>query len=276
MKKRLFFFLLAAALVVACTKVAFTGRKQMKLLPESELIALSLTEYQSFLGQNKLSSNAHQSNLVREVGQNIQKAAEQYYTQKGLSKQLAGFKWEFNLVENEQVNAWCMPGGKVVVYSGILPVVQNSDAMAVLMGHEIAHALAFHGNERMSQMLAAQLGGIALDVATYDKPQETRQLLQLAYGVGTQLGALLPFSRKHESEADEIGLYLAAMAGYDVTEAAPFWQRMNRLGGGGMPTFLSTHPDPGTRSTKLQKLVPKAREYQQKYGTTVNRPRVGI
>jgi len=276
MKKHLILFLLASVLVAACTKVAFTGRKQMKLLPESELIAMSLTEYNSFLGQNALSKNASQTAVVREVGQNIQKAAEQYYTKKGLSKQLAGFKWEFNLVENEQVNAWCMPGGKVVVYTGILPVVQNSDAMAVLMGHEIAHALAFHGNERMSQLMAAQLGGIALDIATQDKPQETRQLLQLAYGVGTQLGALLPFSRKHESEADEIGLYLAAMAGYDVTEAAPFWQRMNRLGGGGMPAFLSTHPDPGTRSARLQKLVPKAQEYQQKYGTTVRRPRVGL
>jgi predicted Zn-dependent protease len=276
MKKYLFSFLMVTVLMAACTKVAFTGRKQMKLLPESELIAMSLTEYNSFLGQNTLSKNASQTAVVREVGQNIQKAAEQYYAQKGLSKQLAGFKWEFNLVQNDQVNAWCMPGGKVVVYTGILPVVQNSDAMAVLMGHEIAHALAFHGNERMSQLMAAQLGGIALDIATQDKPQETRQLLQLAYGVGTQLGALLPFSRKHESEADEIGLYLAAMAGYDVTEAAPFWQRMNRLGGGSMPAFLSTHPDPGTRSAKLQKLVPKAQVYQQKYGTTVRRPRVGL
>lgn len=276
MKRRIPLFVLLLVVGVACTKVAFTGRKQLKLLPESKLIALSLTEYQSFLQQSTLSKNQPQTALVREVGSNIRKAAEDYYGQKGLSKQLAGFKWEFNLVENEQVNAWCMPGGKVVVYSGIMPVVQNSDALAILMGHEIAHALAYHGNERMSQMLAAQLGGIALDVATMDKPQETRQLLQLAYGVGTQVGALLPFSRKHESEADEIGLFLAAMAGYDVKEAAPFWQRMNRLGGGGVPTFLSTHPDPGTRSTRLQNLVPKAQEYQRKYGTQVRRPRVGV
>lgn len=276
MIRRISTFVLILVLGAACTKVAFTGRKQLKLLPESELIALSLTEYQSFIQQNALSKNQHQTAMVREVGAHIRKAAEDYYAQKGLSRQLAGFKWEFNLVENEQVNAWCMPGGKVVVYSGIMPVVQNSDALAILMGHEIAHALAYHGNERMSQMLTAQLGGIALDVATMDQPQQTRQLLQIAYGVGTQVGALLPFSRKHESEADEIGLYLAAMAGYDVTEAAPFWQRMNRLGGGSVPVFLSTHPDPGARSTKLQSLVPKAQEYQRKYGNQVRRPRAGV
>ncbi len=257
----------AGILLAACTKVAFTGRKQLKMLPESELVAMSLTEYNQFLQQNKLSGDAQKTTLVREVGHNLKRAIEKYYMAKGLSAELKGFNWEFNLVEDPLVNAWCMPGGKVVVYTGILPVVQNTDAMAVLLGHEMAHALAYHGNERMSQMLVAQLGGVALDVAMHDKPQETRELLQVAYGVGAQVGALLPFSRKHESEADEIGLYLAAIAGYDINEAPAFWDRMNaKSGGGKMPEFLSTHPDPGKRSTRLQQLAAKAEEHRTQYG----------
>jgi predicted Zn-dependent protease len=262
-----------ALLIVACTKVAFTGRKQMKMLPESQLTALALTEYQQFLQQNPLSTNQHQTRMVQEVGVNLQRALEQYHRAIGRSKDLQGFNWEFNLVENPQVNAWCMPGGKVVIYTGIMPVTQNTDALAILMGHEMAHALAFHGNERMSQALTAQLGGIALDVATSNKPEETRNLFRLAYGIGAQVGALLPFSRKHETEADEIGLYIAAMAGYDISEAVPFWQRMNALGGGSVPTFLSTHPNPGRRSENLQKLQPKALEYRRKYGIAQSQPR---
>lgn len=268
-------FAIAAALLLAaaCSTAPFTGRKQFRMLPESELSAMALAQYKDFLSQNKVSTSKGLTSTVREIGVNIQRAAERYYTAKGLQDQLAGFQWEFNLVDDPGVNAWCMPGGKVVVYTGLLPIAQNTDGLAIVMGHEIAHALAHHGNERMSQGLMAQLGGVALDVATQSKPEETRQLFQLAYGVGAQLGAILPFSRKHESEADEIGLYLAAMAGYDVTEAAPFWQRMNQGAGGSPPEFLSTHPDPSKRSEMLNSLIPKAEEYRQQYGSGVKMPR---
>ncbi len=252
-------------LVIACNKTAFTGRRSMTLIPNSQLNQMSFAEYKTFLSQNKTLSSGAQVDLVKRVGNDIRLAAETYYKQKGMAKDLQGFAWEFNVVESPDVNAFCMPGGKVVVYTGILSVTQNEDALAVVMGHEIAHALADHGNERMSQGLIAQLGLSALDVALQSKPTETRNLLMQAAGAGAQVGVLLPFSRKHESEADEIGLYLMAMAGYNPNEAVPFWQRMNSKGGARPPAFMSTHPDPKKRSETLKKLVPQARGYAAKY-----------
>jgi predicted Zn-dependent protease len=252
-------------LFMACSKTAFTGRKSMTLIPNSQLNQMSLTEYKSFLAQNQTLKSGAQVDLVRRVGNDIRLAAETYYKQKGKAKDLQGYNWEFNVVESPEVNAFCMPGGKVVVYTGILSVTQNEDALAVVMGHEIAHALANHGNERMSQGLIAQLGMTGLEVALQNKPAETRNILMTAVGAGTQVGVLLPFSRKHESEADEIGLYLMAMAGYNPAEAAPFWQRMNAKGGSRPPAFMSTHPDPKKRSETLKSLMPKARGYAQKY-----------
>lgn len=253
-------------LVAACSKTAFTGRKSMTLIPNSQLNQMSFAEYNSFLSQNKTLKSGAEVDLVKRVGNDIKLAAETYYKQKGMEKELKGYAWEFNVVESPEINAFCMPGGKVVVYTGILNVTKNEDALAVVMGHEVAHALANHGNERMSQGLIAQLGLTALDVALQSKPQETRAMLMSAAGAATQVGVLLPFSRKHESEADEIGLYLTAMAGYNPNEAAPFWQRMNQQGGGSRPpAFLSTHPDPKKRSEDLKALVPKARAYGIKY-----------
>lgn len=251
----------------ACHRIPFTHRKQVKMLPNSTMNSMSFQSYKDFLGQNQLSTKTNDVNMVKRVGKNIQNATEKYYKAKGIEKKLKGFAWEFNLVEDPTVNAWCMPGGKVVIYSGILPVTQNEDGLAVVMGHEIAHALAHHGNERMSQGLATQMGGVALSVALSTKSQETQNMFLNAYGVGTQVGALLPFSRLHESEADEIGLYLMAMAGYNPEEAAPFWQRMNSSGGQRPPEFLSTHPDPAKRSQKLKEKVPAAKAYGKKYGT---------
>ena len=255
-------------IILACNKTAFTGRRSMTLIPNSQLNQMSFSEYKNFLSQNKTLSSGKDVDLVKRVGNDIKIAAETYYKQKGQEKALKGFAWEFNVVESPDVNAFCMPGGKVVVYTGILNVTQNEDALAVVMGHEIAHALADHGNERMSQGLVAQLGLSALDVALANKPAETRNLLLSAVGAGAQVGVLLPFSRKHEAEADEIGLYLMAMAGYNPAEAVPFWQRMNaKAGGGGArpPEFLSTHPDPKKRSETLKGLQPKARAYGLKY-----------
>lgn len=263
LKKILSLVLLSAML--ACSKTAFTGRRSMTLIPNSQLNQMSFAEYKNFLSQNKTISSGSQVDLVKRVGNDIRLAAETYYKQKGKAKELSGFAWEFNVVESPEVNAFCMPGGKVVVYTGILSVTQNEDALAVVMGHEIAHALADHGNERMSQGLIAQLGLSALDVALAKKPAETRNLLLSAAGAGAQVGVLLPFSRKHESEADEIGLYLMAMAGYNPAEAAPFWQRMNQKGGSKPPEFMSTHPDPKKRSETLKSLVPQARAYAQRY-----------
>lgn len=236
--------------------------------------AMALTSYQEFLGESNVNNTSQHGQMVREVGINIQKATERYFAENQMSDKLSQFDWSFNLVEENTVNAWCMPGGRVVIYSGILPVAQNTDGLAVVMGHEIAHALAHHGNERMSQGLVTQLGGVALSVAMKDKPAATQNMFMTAYGVGSQIGVLLPFSRKHESEADEVGLYLMAMAGYDPTQAAPFWQRMKATsGGGGTPAFMSTHPDPEKRSLQLNQLVPKAQEYARTHGGQVKHPR---
>lgn len=269
MKKQ---FLLSSFIltVVACTTVPITGRKQVNLLPESQMMSMSLTSYNEFLGTHAVvpSSDAR-AQQIKEIGQNIAAAATRYLRIKGASERVAGFKWEFNLVESPTVNAWCMPGGKVVFYTGILPVCQDADGIAVVMGHEVAHAIARHGNERMSQGLLVQGGGMAVDFATAmtNQPQQTRELFQQAYGVGATLGAILPFSRLHESEADEMGLIFTAMAGYDPAQAAPFWKRMSQLGGSRPPAFLSTHPDPEKRSANLVQHARVARAYAKKYGT---------
>lgn len=274
MAKKVLFSLLVIGVLVACSRTAFTGRKQMTLLPVSEINQMSFTEYKAFLSKHPPMSSGPEVDLVRRVGNDLKEAVQVYYRAQGKSSELRNFAWEFNVVNDPTVNAFCMPGGKVVVYTGILRVTQNEDALAVVMGHEIAHALAHHGNERMSQMLVAQLGLTSLQVALANKPAQTRELLMAAAGIGTQVGVLLPFSRQHESEADEIGLYLMAMAGYNPNEAAPFWNRMNSAGGSAPPEFLSTHPDPSRRSERLRQLVPKARAYAQKYpvpGSSKNR-----
>ncbi len=266
MKKKILLGLMALLVLFACKQTAFTGRKQLAIFPNSELNQMSFAEYKSFLAQNKPVSSGKDLELVRRIGNDLRMAVEVYYKSKGLQNELKNFAWEFNVVDDPNtVNAFCMPGGKVVVYTGIIKVAQNEDALAVVMGHEIAHALANHGNERMSQGIVTQLGLTSLQVALAQKPSQTSNLLLAAAGAGAQVGILLPFSRKHESEADEIGLYLMAMAGYDPNAAAPFWNRMNQSGGGRPPEFLSTHPDPSKRSDRLKQLVPKARAYAIKY-----------
>ncbi|MFK7973163.1 MAG: M48 family metallopeptidase [Bacteroidia bacterium] len=265
--------LIGMLLTMGCATNPITGRKSLNILPASQMNAMALTEYQKFLSTSQVNNTSRKGEMVREIGVNIQKATEKYYAENNISDQLEKFDWSFNLVEENTVNAWCMPGGRVVVYSGILPVCRNTDGLAVVMGHEIAHALGKHGNERMSQGLVTQLGGVALQVAMKDKPAATQQIFNTAYGVGSQVAVLLPFSRKHESEADEMGLYLMAMAGYDPTEAAPFWLRMKAGGGQSPPEFMSTHPDPEKRSVRLQQLVPKAKEYASKHGGQKKHPK---
>jgi predicted Zn-dependent protease len=262
--KRILSIFALAIFVTACSKNAITNRRGFKLLPETELQSMASQQYVQFLSGTKvLSENVNKdAQMVTRVGQRITKAVEDYYAKKGLSKDLEGFKWEYNLVDDKAVNAWCMPGGKIVVYTGLLPMTQNEAALAIVMGHEVSHALFQHGNERMSQGLIQQLGGVALQVAVANKPQETQQLFLGAYGAGSQLGVLLPFSRKHELEADRFGMIWSAMAGYNPQEAIPLWERMEKAGSGQKPPeFMSTHPSEQRRIVQLQKYMPEALSY---------------
>jgi len=255
---------LVASLAIACSKNAVTGRSQLKLLPESELQTMATTQYAEFLSKNKVvsTSNNRDAEMVRRVGQRITKAVTDYYSSIKKSSILDGYKWEYNLVDDKAVNAWCMPGGKIVVYTGLLPISQNEAALAVVMGHEVSHAIFQHGNERISQQLGAQLVGAGLQVAVANKPAETQNAFLLAYGVGAQAGFLLPYARKHELEADRYGLWWAAMAGYNPQEAIPLWERMEKASQGqSPPEFLSTHPSEGRRIDQLQKFMPEAMKY---------------
>lgn len=255
-------FILLSLMVYHCSTVPITGRSQLKLISSSELNALSFQQYDEFLSQHKLSANAQSTNMVKRVGLNIKNAVETYFAQHNLSKDLKGYAWEFNLIESNEVNAWCMPGGKVVVYTGILPVTQDETGLAVVMGHEIAHAVAQHGGERMSQGLLQQLGGAALSVALQNEPQKTQNIFMTAYGLGSTIGVVLPFSRTQESEADRLGLIFMAMAGYNPNAAVNFWTRMSQSKtGGSPPEFLSTHPSDKTRIANLKKYMPEALQY---------------
>lgn len=261
MYKKIIAFTVAVVTFVACTTVPITGRRQLNLVSDAQMQSLSYDAYDQFLKENKLSRDAQATAMVKRVGQRIQGAVEQYMAANGLSNELQGFQWEFNLIEDDQVNAWAMAGGKTVVYTGILPVAQNETGLAVVMGHEIAHAIAKHGNERMSQQLAQQFGGQTLSALAGAQPGTAQNLVMAVYGVGSQLG-LLKYGRTQESEADRLGLIFMAMAGYNPEEAVPFWQRMEaKSGGQAPPEFLSTHPSAGTRQQDLRQHMPEALKY---------------
>jgi predicted Zn-dependent protease len=256
---------LMGIILIACSTVPITGRHQLNLLPAETMLSMSLQEYDQFLKENQLSQNKEQTQMVKRVGLNIQKAVEQYFAQNNMSDELSDYAWEFNLVESDEINAWCMPGGKVVFYTGILPLTQDEAGLAVVMGHEIAHAVAQHGNERMSQGLMAQMGGIALSTALETEPEATQQIWMAVYGLGAQYGLMLPYSRLHENEADHMGLIFMAMAGYNPSAAVGFWQRMAaQKGGQSPPEFLSTHPSDTNRIKNIQSLIPDAMKYYKK------------
>ncbi len=259
--KKYVILLFISIMVIACSKVPITGRRQVNLLPESDMISMSLTAYSDFLGQSTVVPESNDdAAMVKRLGANIKVAVEQFLAKEGQSKRVEGFAWEFNLVEDPTVNAWCMPGGKVVIYTGILEVAQSEKGLAAVMGHEIAHAIARHGNERMSQQLLMQAGGVTLGALTQEQPAMAQQLFALSYGLGSQLGSLA-FSRSHETEADKMGLIFMAMAGYDPQEAPKFWERMSAGGGGEPPEFLSTHPNHDTRISDLNEFMPEALKY---------------
>lgn len=254
--------ILVSALLAGCALNLVTGRNQLSLVPESELQLMATSQYSAFLAEHKvLSPGNKQAAMVDRVGARISNAITKFYNGQGQQSVIEGYKWEFNTVEDKAVNAWCMPGGKVVVYTGLLPITQTETALAIVVGHEIAHAIAKHGSERMSQAMMQQLGGMALQVALSQKPQETQNLFMQAYGVGSQIGAVLPWSRQQETEADQYGLIFAAMAGYNPQEAIPFWERMSNAGGESPPEFLSTHPSDETRIRKLKQFMPEAMKY---------------
>ena len=253
--------LATAVLVAACATVPITGRKQLSLIPDSQLLSTSFAQYEQVLDQSRLSDDPEKVALIQRVGENIAGAVERYFRQNGMEDQLEGYAWEFHLIADDQINAWAMPGGKVAFYTGILPICEDEAGVAVVMGHEVAHAVAGHGGERMSQGLVTQLGGIALSEALESKPAQTRELWMTAFAVGAQYGALLPYSRLHESEADQMGLIFMAMAGYDPREAPDFWQRMSEAGGQAPPEFLSTHPANETRIQNLRDHMDAALEY---------------
>lgn len=247
--------------IIGCSTVPITGRKQVNLLPESELIAMGLTNYNEFMNTNAISTNTTQTEMVRNVGRDVSIAVEDFMMKNNLKDRIAGFNWEFNLIDSDVPNAWCMPGGKIVVYSGILPLTATSAGLAVVIGHEIAHAVARHGNERMSQGLLIELGGMALSAAIDSEPERTKNLYLAAYGLGSQVGIALPYSRAHENEADKLGLIFMAMAGYDPHAAIEFWSRMAKMGGNKPPEFLSTHPSDETRIKNMEEFLPEAMKY---------------
>jgi predicted Zn-dependent protease len=258
--------LFLAVFLASCATVPLTGRKQLSLVNESEVMALSLTQYDQFMKSIKVSTNKTESARIKKVGANIAAAVTKYLADKGMSTYVDGYKWEFNLIEDKSVNAWCMPGGKVVVYTGILPLIKNDAQLATVMAHEIAHAVARHGSERMSEQLVAQGAGAALSVALSEKPQETQMIAMAAFGIGSQVGYMLPFSRTHEYEADEMGLYFMAMAGYDPNQSVAFWKAMAQNGASKTPEFLSTHPLDQNRIDRITAKLPEAMKYYQPPG----------
>ncbi len=267
MKKRICFIagcLVFLFFLVSCASVPLTGRRQFSFIPPNTALSMSYQQYNQFLKENTLSDDSEAVRRVKSVGARIKTAVEDYLREEGLAYRLKNYHWEFNLIENEKANAWAMPGGKVVVYTGILPITKDNDGLAVIMAHEIAHVVARHGVERMSQGLVASLGGLALSAALKDHPDRTKQLWMTAYGVGAQYGVLLPYSRLHENEADHLGLIFMAKAGYDPRGAVSFWQRMakqkdNKV----LFEFLSTHPSSKQRIENIKKLTPEALAYYQ-------------
>ena len=263
MKKITSLLIIALLLLSSCGSVPITGRKQILLVSDQEVLTSSLTQYSEYMKSAPVSSNASGKNMVTRVGKKIAAATEQYLKANGLSAELSNFSWEFNLVKDNQVNAFCMPGGKIVVYEGLLKLVSSDDELAVVLGHEVAHAVAKHSNERMSQQLMTQYGAQILTQALSNKSAAIQEAGSTIYGRGAQYGLTLPFSRKHESEADYMGLIFMTMAGYDPNVAITFWQKMSASGGAKVPEFMSTHPSDATRINDIKKILPELNKYRK-------------
>ena len=261
-KRRSFASLIVITFLIGCSTVPITGRRQLSFVPQNQLIASSNDSYHQLLSESKISEDKEKTQMVVNVGKRIASSAEQFMRENRMEKEIQNYHWEFKLIQDDKtVNAFCMPGGKIAVYTGMLPITQDENGLAVVLGHEVAHALANHGGERMSQLLLAQMGATTLSAALSQQPQQTRQLLLQVYGIGTNVGVILPYSRSHELEADLIGLIIMARAGYDPRTAIPFWQRMNDKAGKRPPEFLSTHPAPIKRIEDIRNKIPEAMKY---------------
>lgn len=259
--------LLTLLIFFSCTQNPFTGKKTLALVPNSQIFPMSFQQYNQFLSEHKVVSGTADAKMIKNVGQKIATAAARWLNANGYTGYLSEYKWEYNLVQDDQKNAWCMPGGKIVFYTGILPIAQGETGIAAIMGHEVAHALANHGQQRMSAGQLQALGAVAGNVALSKDPQN-QEIFNQAYGIGTTVGVMLPFSRSHESEADRIGLQLMALAGYDPIAAASLWERMQANGGAAPPEFLSTHPSSETRIKNIKEWAPAAKAEARKFGVT--------
>lgn len=256
-----------AIFAVACTTNPFTGKSTLALVPNSQILPMAFQQYGQFLKENKVVNGTAEATMVKNVGVKISRAAEKYLTANGYAGYLSDYQWEYNLVEDPTVNAWCMPGGKIVFYTGIMPIAQDEAGVAAIMGHEVAHALANHGQQRMSAGQLQQIGAVAGNVALGGNA-ENAAIFNQAYGLASNVGVMLPFSRSHETEADRIGLTLMAIAGYDPIVGARLWERMSEAGGGAPPEFLSTHPANQTRINNIMQWAPEARAEAAKFGVT--------
>jgi len=255
--------LIILLLLASCGSVPLTGRKQILLVSDAELLTASLTQYEAYMNTATKSTDRTKSTMVERVGKKIAAATEAYLRQNGMEKEIANFQWDFNLIKDESVNAFCMPGGKIVVFEGLLPLVSNEDELAVVIGHEVAHAVAKHSNERMSQEILAQYGASILDMALSTRTAAMQQVGSTVFGLGTQLGVMLPYSRKHEYEADYLGLVFMTIAGYNPNNALTFWQKMSNLSSNDNSSdFLSTHPSDSKRIAEIQKVLPQMEKYK--------------
>jgi predicted Zn-dependent protease len=268
--KKIIILVLTVFLFVECSTVPITGRKRVNFVSDSQVLPASFAQYSTFLTENKVSTNREMSNQIKSVGKNISAAVDRFMRANNMSSEANSYKWEFNLIEDKTINAWCMPGGKVVFYTGIMPICDNEDGVAAVMGHEVAHAFAKHGQERMSQGQMQQLGGLAVALGTANKDPETQQMWNTAFGIGSGLG-MLKFSRVHEQEADRLGLVFMIMAGYNGTEAAEVWVRMSEnSNGSAQPEILSTHPSNASRIQDLRTYLPTAKKYAAQYNAVGN------
>ncbi len=256
--------IVAATVIAGCGTVPLTGRKQVLLVSDQEVYEAGLTQYKEYMASAKVSSDAKASAMVKSVGKKLAAATERYLKANGFESELANLKWEFNLVQNDQVNAFCLPGGKIVVYEGLLSVARNEAELAVVIGHEIAHAVAKHSNERMSQQILTQYGQAILAQALSNKSEAVQAVGTSVFGLGAQVGLMLPYSRKHEYEADYMGIVFMEIAGYDSSSAVDFWTKMS-AGGGNKSDFLSTHPSDGKRISEIKRRIPEAKSLAKQF-----------
>ena len=266
--KKILLSSLVFLMITACKTNPFTGKSTLNFYGNNQIFPMAFAQYDQFLSENKVVTGTKDAEMIKSVGQRIATAAERWLNANGYPGYLKDYQWEYNLVNDETVNAWCMPGGKIVFYTGILPICQGETGVAVVMGHEVAHALADHGAQRMSAGTLQQIGAVGVAVATSSKSAETQNAFMQAYGIGSQVGGMLPFSRSHETEADRIGLQIMAIAGYNPDEAAELWKRMKAKGGEAPPEFLSTHPSNETRISNLTQWAPLAKQEAAKFGIT--------